>query len=121
MKMSDVKQAHSLGVNLHFQFIGVLDGKGWSCCALLHDTFNTDNEGLGNFIRTARGEYKRHKTIDAWLKELVTVGAPSQCNRSAYSIVFSLLPSLKEPFPDLSISDQVELDRAEIQFCNRDL
>ena len=45
MKMSDVKQAHSLGVNLHFQFIGVLDGKGWSCCAFLQDTFNTDNEG----------------------------------------------------------------------------
>lgn len=120
MKMSDIKQGHKLGLKFHFSFIGAMDGAGWSCCAYLQDNWDTDREGLGNFLRTARGEYKRHKTIDAWLRELITIGAPSDCNRSAYSIVFSCLPSLKEPFPDLSPVDQAELDQAEIAFTNHD-
>lgn len=89
MTISDLKKAHSLGVQFHFSFISGLDGHGWSCSVDLLDDWNTDNQGSGEFIKTARGDYKRHKTIDAWLFDLVRNGdAPKEPRQDQFSILF---------------------------------
>jgi len=76
MNTRDLEKAISLGVDFRFQFIGSKNHfGGWA----LHVALRKDNDDEGQFIKTARGEHKRYKSLDTAIAELIRIGIPTDC------------------------------------------